>query len=473
MEFVGPVSEVTIDCEHILRTLPDWFGIEESLNEYVADTQRFPTFVVKESEQVVGFITARQHFESAWEIHCLAVERAKRGTGVGRLLVKGLEEWLHTKQAKYIQVKTIAENHPSAEYAETRAFYNKMGYEPLEVFTEIWGTANPCLQLIKRLPGANVLARPCDYARDIERVIALLLNYRTAASLHDTYPHPWRLRLLLSSRVWDAVQDSRIWEDANGRPAAFAMLWRRRPTSPYLALERFVDPASVTDELVAATWQWATERAQAIAQELGEPLTMYAARLATAVYPNDQLEAYGFTPRLPDPDAQGVYFARPLAGDIPTPALPPGYLIRPLQSTAELAAYEELYDFTAVHPHHRQETFNSDEYGHLVAVADTGQFVAYCEYAFCRAEWAQSGRRRGWIEYLGVRPEKRRQGLGRAALLAGLRQLQAAGVETALLGTMSSSQSAVKLYETTGFTRLATVETTAYEKIENKSINPA
>jgi mycothiol synthase len=319
----------------------------------------------------------------------------------------------------------------------------------------------------------TVLSRPCEYAGDIERIIALLLNYRTAANLHDTYPHPWRLRLLLSSRVWDAAQDSRIWEDGNGRPAAFAMLWRRGPTSPYLALERFVDPAGVTDDLVAATWQWATERAQAIAQELGEPLTLYAARLATAVYPNDQLEAYGFTPRLPDPDAQGVYFARPLAGDIPTPALPPGYLIRPLQSTAELAAYEELYDFTAVHPHHRQETFNSDEYGHLVAVADTGQFVAYCEYAFCRAEWAQSGRRRGWIEYLGVRPEKRRQGLGRAALLAGLRQLQAAGVETALLGTMSSSQSAVKLYETTGFTRLATVETTAYEKIENKSINPA
>jgi ribosomal protein S18 acetylase RimI-like enzyme len=123
-----------------------------------------------------------------------------------------------------------------------------------------------------------------------------------------------------------------------------------------------------------------------------------------------------------------------------------------------------LYDFTAVNPHHRQETFNSDEYGHLVAVTDTGQFVAYCEYAFCRAEWAQSGRRRGWIEYLGVRPENRRQGLGRAALLAGLRQLQAAGAETALLGTNTANKSAVNLYETTGFTRLATVETTAYQK---------
>ncbi|MBE2201492.1 MAG: GNAT family N-acetyltransferase [Anaerolinea sp.] len=311
----------------------------------------------------------------------------------------------------------------------------------------------------------DVLSRACDYARDIERVIALLLNYRTAVNLHDTYPHPWRLRLLLSSRVWDAAQDSRIWEDANGRPAAFAMLWRRRPDSPYLALERFVDPAGVTDDLIPAVLQWAAARAQAIAQELGEPLTLHTNRLATAVHPHDPLETYGFTPLPPDPDAQGVYFARPLPDDIPAPTLPRGYLIRPLQSAAELEAYGELYDFTAVHPHHRQEMFDSDEYNHLVAVADTGQFVAYCEYAFCRAEWAQSGRRRGWIDYIGVRPENQRQGLGRAMLLAGLRQLQAAGVEVALLGTMNSNKTAVNLYETTGFTRLATPETPAYQKI--------
>jgi GNAT superfamily N-acetyltransferase len=164
------------------------------------------------------------------------------------------------------------------------------------------------------------------------------------------------------------------------------------------------------------------------------------------------------------PEAQGVYFTRPLAGDIPMPTLPSGYVIRPLQNSAELAAYGELYDFTAVNPHHRQKTFNSDEYGHLV-VANTGQFVAYCEYAFCRAEWAQSGRRRGWIEYIGVRPENRRQGLGRAVLLAGLRQLQAAGAETALLGTNTANKSAIKLYETTGFTRLETLETLGYQKI--------
>ncbi|HRQ42119.1 MAG TPA: hypothetical protein PLD25_29725 [Chloroflexota bacterium] len=88
----------------------------------------------------------------------------------------------------------------------------------------------------------DFLSRSCHYAEDIERIFFLLINYRTAVSRY-TYPHPWRLRLLLSSRVWQPAQASRIWEDANEQPIAFVMLWCRRPTSPYLVLDRFVDPA--------------------------------------------------------------------------------------------------------------------------------------------------------------------------------------------------------------------------------------
>jgi ribosomal protein S18 acetylase RimI-like enzyme len=77
----------------------------------------------------------------------------------------------------------------------------------------------------------------------------------------------------------------------------------------------------------------------------------------------------------------------------------------------------------------------------------------------------KNGRRRGWIEYSGVQPQNQWQGLGRAALLAGLRQLQAVGAETALLGTYTANKTAVNLYETMGFTRLAIPETPAYQKI--------
>ena len=40
---------------------------------------------------------------------------------------------------------------PSPEYAETRGFYAKIGYLPLEVFPELWGPRLPVLQLVKTL----------------------------------------------------------------------------------------------------------------------------------------------------------------------------------------------------------------------------------------------------------------------------------------------------------------------------------
>jgi ribosomal protein S18 acetylase RimI-like enzyme len=123
-----------------------------------------------------------------------------------------------------------------------------------------------------------------------------------------------------------------------------------------------------------------------------------------------------------------------------------------------------LYDFAAVSLEHQQEMFNSDEYGHLVVVDPTGLFVAYCEYSICRAEWQQSGKQLGWIDYIGTRPENRQQGLGRAVLLASLHRLQALGAKTVMLVTISTNNPAIKLYETTGFARMDVPEAPNYEK---------
>jgi hypothetical protein len=51
--------------------------------------------------------------------------------------------------ARFFQVKTLAQTHSSPEYAETRAFYQRMGYLPLQLFPELWSAAAPCLQLLK------------------------------------------------------------------------------------------------------------------------------------------------------------------------------------------------------------------------------------------------------------------------------------------------------------------------------------
>ena len=151
-EVAGPLPDTGADCERILRSLPRWFGIEESLLEYVADANRFPTFHARQSDgRSVGFLTVLEHFPHSWEVHCIAVLASERGRGTGTRLHRHVERWLAARGARLLQVKTLADEHPSAAYAETRAFYASLGYTPLEVHPTLWGPGLPVLQLVMPL----------------------------------------------------------------------------------------------------------------------------------------------------------------------------------------------------------------------------------------------------------------------------------------------------------------------------------
>ena len=150
VQIIGPSRHAAQHCERILRSLPQWFGIEESLLEYVADSDRFSTFFAVQDEPV-AFITVREHFPLTWEVHCIGVLASHRGAGIGRKLHQRVENWLTDQGARILQVKTLSPEHPSPEYAETRQFYAALGYLPLEVFPTLWGPKLPVLQLVKVL----------------------------------------------------------------------------------------------------------------------------------------------------------------------------------------------------------------------------------------------------------------------------------------------------------------------------------
>lgn len=67
--------------------------------------------------------------------------------------MKQTEAWAYAQGARFMQVKTLADSHPSPEYAQTRAFYTRLGFAPLELFPTLWGEKTPCLQLIKHIAG--------------------------------------------------------------------------------------------------------------------------------------------------------------------------------------------------------------------------------------------------------------------------------------------------------------------------------
>lgn len=311
------------------------------------------------------------------------------------------------------------------------------------------------------MPGLRT--RSCDYARDKNGLIDQLLAYRLLTGV-AVYPTIWRVRLLLTSRVWDPEQDICIWEAPSGQMAGLALLWRRWATSPYLVLERFVHPSSASSELAADMLGWGSRRAEAIVAGQGFPLSAYAQDFAPPLSIDSGYESCGFTPVIIDPNQDNVYYGRPLPAPLPAPQLPAGYSIRPVQAAEEMTAFQSLYSFAVVNPDHQRELFDSEEYCHLVAVDEEGSLAAYCESSICRREWQASGQRIGWIDYIETRPEQQGRGLGQAVMWAGLERLRQMGAETALLVTLSSNTPANRLYAKTGFERMPNLEPPRYEK---------
>jgi GNAT superfamily N-acetyltransferase len=147
----APTGSVVLECERILRTLSSWFGIESALVDYAKATATYPIFVTDDGDGAKAFISLRRHSLESWEIHRIAVDAAFRNKGIGRELLDHAEEWLRQNAAAFLQVKTLAATHDSPAYAETRKFYSRVGFAPLEVHPNLWGPRLPVLQLIKAL----------------------------------------------------------------------------------------------------------------------------------------------------------------------------------------------------------------------------------------------------------------------------------------------------------------------------------
>ena len=74
--------------ERIVRSLPDWFGIEESIVEYAADAARLPSYLAIEGDEVVGIALVHRRYPESAELHLIAVAPAHHGPGVGTALLE-------------------------------------------------------------------------------------------------------------------------------------------------------------------------------------------------------------------------------------------------------------------------------------------------------------------------------------------------------------------------------------------------
>lgn len=149
---IVPLEPAHIDaCEAIARALPAWFGIEEGLQELRNCLETESGLVALDGEAPIGFLTIATPFPETREIPWMAVAPTHHRQGTGRALIDTLARQATGEGATILHVKTLADLHPSPEYAQTRAFYHAQGFHRLVVLPELWGPENPCLLLVRPL----------------------------------------------------------------------------------------------------------------------------------------------------------------------------------------------------------------------------------------------------------------------------------------------------------------------------------
>lgn len=135
----------------ILEALPDWFGIEDSREEYIRESAALPFAAVFQGKTAVGFLSLRKTSPEAAEIFVMGVLRSEHRRGAGRQLIDWAKAFCRKQEYTLLQVKTLGDSHPDSGYAQTRAFYTAMGFHRLECFPTLWDEENPCLILVQEI----------------------------------------------------------------------------------------------------------------------------------------------------------------------------------------------------------------------------------------------------------------------------------------------------------------------------------
>jgi GNAT superfamily N-acetyltransferase len=132
-------------CRTILETLPEWFGIPASVEDYVATAERSPSVIASRRGDDIGFLTLVRHSPSAAEVYVMGGRPEFQRRGIGWQLLLEAEQRLLVDGVEFLQVKTLAPSKPDVGYEETRAFYSARGFRPLEEFPDLWDAENPAL----------------------------------------------------------------------------------------------------------------------------------------------------------------------------------------------------------------------------------------------------------------------------------------------------------------------------------------
>ncbi|MCI8402729.1 MAG: GNAT family N-acetyltransferase [Lachnospiraceae bacterium] len=127
----------------LLESLPDWFGIPEATEEYIADSNGKPFFCAYDGEKPVGFLYLKETGRHTVELAVMGVLKEYHRQGIGRKLFEKAKQAAKRQGYLFIQVKTVQMGRYDI-YDDTNRFYLSLGFKELEVFPTLWDEWNPC-----------------------------------------------------------------------------------------------------------------------------------------------------------------------------------------------------------------------------------------------------------------------------------------------------------------------------------------
>jgi GNAT superfamily N-acetyltransferase len=157
---VYAVAEEGLWVDGTLRTTPEGIAALIAVGQIA---------VARADERIVGVVQIQRLDTGEGEFGMLAADRAHRGRGVGRELVRFAEHWSREQGLDTMQLELLEPRqwtHPSKEFL--KAWYSRIGYRAVR-----------CGQFEESYPElAPLLATPCDFLIYHKRLCAVPAHER-------------------------------------------------------------------------------------------------------------------------------------------------------------------------------------------------------------------------------------------------------------------------------------------------------
>ena len=123
--------------------MPEWFGIPEAREKYIAESADEIMLAATEGERPVGFLCLKETGRDTAELAVMGVLKEYHRRGIGKSLFEEAKRAAVEAGWSFIQVKTVQMGR-YAEYDAANRFYLSLGFKEFEVMPTLWDEWNPC-----------------------------------------------------------------------------------------------------------------------------------------------------------------------------------------------------------------------------------------------------------------------------------------------------------------------------------------